>query len=33
MFIRKEEMRASKVMQERVLNTPNIKVYWNTRYR
>jgi thioredoxin reductase (NADPH) len=23
-------MRASKVMQERVLNTPNIKVYWNT---
>ncbi len=30
MFIRKSEMRASKVMQERVLNTPNIKVYWNT---
>lgn len=30
MFIRKGEMRASKVMQERVLNTPNIKVYWNT---
>jgi len=30
MFIRKEEMRASKVMQERVLNAPNIKVYWNT---
>ena len=23
-------MRASKVMQDRVLNTPNIKVYWNT---
>jgi len=30
MFIRKDEMRASKVMQDRVLNTPNIKVYWNT---
>jgi thioredoxin reductase (NADPH) len=30
MFVRKGEMRASKVMQERVLNTANIKVYWNT---
>src|SRR3982074_66358 len=30
MFIRKEAMRASKVMQERVLKTSNIKVYWNT---
>lgn len=30
MFIRREEMRASKVMQARVLKTPNIKVYWNT---
>ncbi len=30
MFIRRDEMRASKVMQNRVLNTPNIKVYWNT---
>lgn len=30
MFIRRDEMRASKIMQERVLNTPNIKVYWNT---
>jgi len=30
MFIRKDQMRASKVMQERVLKTPNIKVYWNT---
>jgi thioredoxin reductase (NADPH) len=30
MFIRKEEMRASKVMQERVKNTANIKIYWNT---
>ncbi len=30
MFIRKDHMKASKVMQDRVLNTPNIKVYWNT---
>lgn len=30
MFIRRDEMRASKIMQERVLNTPNITVYWNT---
>lgn len=30
MFIRKDKMRASKVMQDRVLNTPNIKVYWNS---
>ena len=30
MFIRRDKMRASKVMQDRVLNTPNIKVYWNT---
>lgn len=30
MFIRKHEMRASKVMQERVFKTPNINVYWNT---
>ena len=30
MLIRKDAMRASKVMQDRVLNTPNIKVYWNT---
>ena len=30
MFVRKETMRASKVMQDRVLNTPNIKVYFNT---
>ena len=30
MFIRKSEMKASKVMQDRVLKTPNIKVYWNT---
>ena len=30
MIVRREEMRASKVMQDRVLNTPNIKVYWNS---
>lgn len=30
MFIRKDEMRASKVMQDRVKNTPNIKMYFNT---
>lgn len=30
MFIRKGEMRASKVMQERVKHTENIRIYWNT---
>lgn len=30
MLIRRDEMRASKIMQKRVFNTPNIKVYWNT---
>lgn len=30
MLIRRNEMRASKVMQERVKKTENIKVYWNT---
>ena len=30
MFVRRDEMRASKIMQERVLNSPNIQVYWNT---
>ena len=30
MLVRKPEMRASKVMQERVLKTSNIKIYWNT---
>ena len=30
MFIRRDEMRASKVMQDRVRSTPNIKMYWNT---
>lgn len=30
MFIRRDEMRASKIMQDRVKNTANIKMYWNT---
>jgi len=30
MIVRKGQMRASKVMQDRVLKTENIKVYWNS---
>src|ERR1700755_1901125 len=30
MLIRSDKMRASKVMQERVQQTPNIRVYWNS---
>ncbi len=30
MIVRSEKMRASKIMQDRVLKTANIKVYWNT---
>jgi len=30
MFVRRDEMRASKIMQERVLKTDNIQMYWNT---
>ena len=30
MFVRKEAMRASKVMQDRVMNTPNNKIYFNS---
>lgn len=30
MFVRRDEMRASKVIQDRVMSTPNIKIYWNT---
>lgn len=30
MIVRRDQMRASKVMQERVLNAPNINVYWNS---
>ena len=30
MLVRRDQIRASKIMQERVQRTPNIKVYWNT---
>ncbi len=30
MIVRRDEMRASKIMQNRVLNTSNIEVLWNT---
>ena len=30
MFVRRDEMRASKIMRDRVKNTENIKIYWNT---
>lgn len=30
LIVRREEMRASKIMQQRVLNTPNIEVHWNS---
>ena len=30
MIVRRDQMRASKVMQERVQRTPNIKIYWNS---
>ncbi len=30
LFIRRDEMRASKIMQDRVLNTKNIEIHWNT---
>lgn len=30
MIVRSEKMRASKIMQDRVLKAANIKVYWNT---
>ncbi|THH41496.1 thioredoxin-disulfide reductase [Neolewinella litorea] len=30
MLVRRDEMRASKIMQDRVLKQKNIKVYWNT---
>ncbi len=30
MFVRREEMRASQIMQDRVLKNPKIQVYWNT---
>jgi len=30
MIVRRGEMRASKIMQERVLSAPNIRIYWNS---
>ena len=30
MIVRRDQMRASKIMQDRVLKTPNIKMYWNS---
>ncbi|MGB3212910.1 MAG: thioredoxin-disulfide reductase [Desulforhopalus sp.] len=30
MFVRRDELRASKIMQERVFKTPKIQIYWNT---
>lgn len=30
MLVRRDELRASKAMQHRVMNTPNIEVLWNT---
>lgn len=30
LFVRRDEMRASKIMQERVYQTENIEVHWNT---
>jgi thioredoxin reductase (NADPH) len=30
MIVRRDEMRASKVMQDRVKNAPNITIYWNS---
>jgi thioredoxin reductase (NADPH) len=30
MIVRRDEMRASKIMQDRVKNTANIKIYWNS---
>ncbi len=29
LLVRRDEMRASKIMQERVLNTPNLEVHWS----
>jgi len=30
LLVRRDEMRASRIMQERVINTPNIVVHWHT---
>lgn len=31
LIVRREEMRASKIMQQRVKNTPNIEIHWNSQ--
>src|ERR1700748_2343336 len=31
MLVRSDKMRASQIMQERVQQTPNIKIYWNSQ--
>jgi thioredoxin reductase (NADPH) len=30
MIVRRDELRASQIMQQRVFNTPNLEVHWNT---
>jgi thioredoxin reductase (NADPH) len=30
MLVRRDQMRASKIMQDRAINTANIKIYWNS---
>ena len=30
LIVRKDQMRASQIMQKRVLNTPNIEILWNS---
>ena len=30
LLVRRNEMRASKIMQQRVMNTPNVEVHWST---
>lgn len=33
LLVRRDELRASKIMQERVAKTPNIEIHWNTEVR
>ncbi len=33
LLVRRDELRASKIMQERVIKTENIKIHWNTETR
>jgi len=30
MFVRRDQMRASQIMQQRLHDAPNVKIYWNT---